>query len=509
MKSFRIVKNKTRSVCLCLWLLLIPVSAQVNKQAPRTGKSPVSGRTNKIGRIDRLIRTYAGNYLFNGSVLVAEKGKVIFKKGYGLANMEWNIPNSAGTKFRIGSVTKQFTAMLVMRLKQAGKLDLQAKITDYLPWYRKDTGDRITIHHLLTHTSGIPNYTTSGNLTEIATHRYTPREVAEKYCSGDLEFEPGTKFEYDNSGYFLLGAIIEAVTKKTYGEVLSEQIFAPLGMTSTGIDAPAGLLKNRAAGYEYGFEGFTNADYINMATATFAAGAIYSTVEDLYLWQQALDGDKLLSKENKALMLTPHLNRYAYGVYVNKFKPQGMAEEITAIGHPGGINGFSALSIRFVEDEIVVILLDNTRVGKRGNLENISSGILSILHGRAPETPQMSIRVAVIEKIKNGSGESSAAFYRSVKNTEKSAYNFEGTESFLNDLGYFLLEKGRIKDSVAILALAVEEYPASSNTFDSYAEALLKDGQKELAIKNYRRSLELDPKNANAAEQLKKLESRP
>jgi CubicO group peptidase (beta-lactamase class C family) len=464
----------------------------------------------KVSQIDRLVQTYADNYLFNGSALVAEKGKIVFKKGFGSANMELNVPNSAATKFRIGSVTKQFTAMLILRLKQAGELDLRAKITDYLPWYRKDTGSRITVHHLLTHTSGIPNYTESAAaIDDLNDHHYSFREIAEKYCGGELEFEPGTKFKYNNSGYFLLGVIIETITKKTYAQNLREQIFEPLGMKNSGIDSPSEVIASRATGYEYGFEGYENASYIDMEAATYAAGAIYSTVEDLYRWQTALFGGKLLSKENNALMFAPNLGRYGYGLYVNQYKPPGFEREITAIGHSGGINGFSALSIRFLEDDITVILLDNTRVGKRGNLENISAGILAILNDLQPGKIQKSIKVAMTEKLKDGSGEDSAALYRRFKTELKNDYNFDGAEAFLNNLGYFLLGEGRVKDSLAVLKLAVEEFPLSANTFDTYAEALMKDGQKALAVANYRRSLELNPNNTNAAEQLKKLESTP
>ncbi len=494
--------KKTFALVLCVVLFSGLISAQENKRTT----SP-----SKVEQIDDLVRSYADAKMFNGSVLVAQKGRVIFKKGYGLANMEWNIPNSADTKFRIGSVTKQFTAMLIMQLKEDGKLDLEAKITDYLPWYRKDTGNKITIHHLLTHTSGIPNYTGSADtIADINTHNYSPKEIAEKYCSGDLEFEPGTQFKYDNSGYFLLGVIVEAITKKTYATVLKEQIFDPVGMKNSGIDAPSTLIKNRAAGYEYGFEGYVNTDYINMESSTYAAGAIYSTVEDLYLWQQALFGNKLLSKENTAIILTPNLNRYGYGVYISKSKRPGSEKESTAIGHPGGINGFSALSIRFMEDDAAVVLLDNTRVGKRGNLENTGAGIHAILNGLTPEKPQQTVQVTMIEKLRSGStGDELAAFYRQLKNDQKHSNVIGGSDSFLNNLGYFLLEKGRTKDSLAVLKLAVEKYPSSSNTFDTYAEALMKDGQKELAIKNYKRSLELDPKNTNAVEHLKILESQP
>jgi CubicO group peptidase (beta-lactamase class C family) len=175
-------------------------------------------------------------------VLVADGGKVIYKKGFGMANMEWEIPNQTDTKFRIGSVTKQFTATLVLQLTEEGKIKLDGKITDYLPDYRKDTGDKVTIHHLLNHTSGIPSYTgLPGFFQNESRNPYGVKEFVKKFASGDLEFEPGSKFSYNNSGYFLLGAIIEQVTGKPYARVLQERIFDPLGMKDTGYDDDAPL----------------------------------------------------------------------------------------------------------------------------------------------------------------------------------------------------------------------------------------------------------------------------
>ena len=171
-----------------------------------------SNAQDKSSKIDQYIQQYVDNDLFNGSVLVVQNDKAVFQKSYGFANKEWNIANNADTKFRIGSITKQFTAMLIMQLKQAGKLKLQDKIATYLPWYPKENGGKITIHHLLTHSSGLPNYTESADtINDINTHDYSPEEIAKKYCIGQLRFEPGTKFEYCNTGYFLLGVIIETL----------------------------------------------------------------------------------------------------------------------------------------------------------------------------------------------------------------------------------------------------------------------------------------------------------
>ncbi|MGC4046144.1 MAG: serine hydrolase domain-containing protein [Armatimonas sp.] len=361
------IKTLRSFVCACLGLIVLVSSSH--------GSEP-----SKTEKFSQIIQSYAQKNLFNGNVLVAQKGKVIYKKSIGQADMEWGIANTADTKFRIGSVTKQFTALLIMRLKQSGKLKLEDKITTYLPWYRKDTGDQITIHQLLTHTAGIPNFTEDAKIMlDIENSGYSVKEVAQKYCSRDLEFAPGSKFKYNNSDYYLLGVIIEAVTGKTYEQVLKEEIFDPIGMKDTGIDKPSILLKKRATGYVFIEEKYYNAPFLDPESTTYAAGALYSTVGDLYLWQKALFSEKLLSKENLKIMLTPFLGKYAYGLYVNKFKPKGMNEEVTVIGHNGGIPGFSASLIRYVEDDITVILMDNTTVHKRGNLENISLDIFRCL----------------------------------------------------------------------------------------------------------------------------------
>jgi len=179
----------------------------------------------KSKQIDELLSKYNQYDQFNGSALVAENGKVILKKGYGSANMEWNIPNQPDTKFRLGSITKQFTALLIVKLAEEGKIKLDVPITTYLPDYPKENGDKITINNLLTHTSGIPNYTSAPNfLKEKAKNPYSPADFVKTFSSLPLEFKPGEKFAYSNSGYFLLGYIIEKITGKTYEQYLQEII---------------------------------------------------------------------------------------------------------------------------------------------------------------------------------------------------------------------------------------------------------------------------------------------
>ena len=263
--------------------------------------------------------TAANKYrLFNGSVLVAENGKVIYKKGLGLAQMEWNIPNTPDTRFRLGSITKQFTATLILQLVEQGKVKLDGKVSDYLPAYRKDIGEKVTVHQLLNHTSGIPSYTgLPGFFNDVSRNPYTVDDFIKKYASNDLEFEPGSKFSYNNSGYFLLGAIVEKVTGQTYEKALKERILDPLGMKNTGYDHHGTLIEKRASGYQKTPDGYVNAPYLDMSIP-YAAGSMYSTVEDLYLWDQALYTDRVLSAATKELMYKPNLEDYAYGWVVTK-----------------------------------------------------------------------------------------------------------------------------------------------------------------------------------------------
>ena len=272
-----------------------------------TGIFNVSYGQAKVDKLDKLISAYAEYGKFNGSVLVAEKGKVIYKKGFGLADMEWNIPNQPDTKHRLGSITKQFTAMVIMQLVEQGKLKLDVPISAYLPDYPKKNGDVITIHHLLTHSSGTPNMTSfPGFIKNISRNSYSPVQLVNLFADSTLQFEPGKKFAYSNSGYILLGYIIEKVTGKSYEQVLQENIFTPLKMNNTGYDHHRSVLKNRASGYEKNGRHYVNANFIDMSVP-YAAGALYSTVEDLYLWDQALYGNQLLRKENMDLLFTKHI----------------------------------------------------------------------------------------------------------------------------------------------------------------------------------------------------------
>ena len=261
-----------------------------------TGPARAREAADARDRIDALLARYQELGLFDGSALVADAGQVVLRKGYGLANIEWAIANTPDTKFRLGSLTKQFTATLVMQLVERGQINLSAPITRYLPDYSTKTGARITIHQLLNHTSGIVGYTELPAFGETARNPYTPAKFAETFFAKlDLLFEPGAKYSYNNSAYFLLGVILEKVTGQPYDRLLRERIFTPLEMRDSGQDSTRPLLARRASGYDKRFDGtFVNTGYLDM-TQPYAAGSLYSTVDDLYrlgsgaLWREGVE----------------------------------------------------------------------------------------------------------------------------------------------------------------------------------------------------------------------------
>ncbi len=459
----------------------------------------------KVEKIEQLVQSYHDLRRFSGTVLVAEAGEVIYKKGFGMANLEWGIPNRPDTKFRLGSITKQFTAVLLLQLAAENKIDLEGRLSDHLPYYRKDTGEKVTVHHLLTHTSGIPSYTGLPDfMEEISRDSYEVDDFVRTYCSGDLEFEPGSKFVYNNSGYFLLGAILEETTGKTYAELLQERIFEPLGMKDSGYDRHDTIISRRATGYNTDFDGYTNSPYLDMSLP-YAAGSLYSTVEDLFIWDQALYTNRLLNDELKQLYFKPHVAamgaHYAYGWVVTEKKFPKSDVKLTSIAHGGGINGFNTLIERLVDDRHLIVLLNNA---PGASLAAMSDAVTRILYGLPHRLPIPSIADAIYPALRETGVEAALERYRKLKEEHPREYVFQPRE--LNRLGYHLLNKKKsVGDAIAVFKFNVDLYPRYANGFDSLAEAFMVKGDKTAAIKNYAKSLELDPKNANAPAKLNEL----
>jgi len=354
---------------------------------------------------------------------------------------------------------------------------------------------------LLIHTSGIPSYTNQPDFFEkVSKQYYAPDDFIKQYCSGDLEFEPGTKFNYNNSGYFILGAIIEHVTGKTYDEVLTEKIIEPLGLKDTGYDHSETIINKRAAGYEKVGSGYRNASYLDMALP-YAAGSLYSTVEDLYKWDLALRNDKILSKKYMDDMFIGRVDarnsNYAFGWFIDTIAIDD--QNYLVYTHGGGINGFNTINYIIPQKQQVVILFSNAGGAP---LNGITNSIINILNGKEYKMPAKPIVDLLNQKI-NETGISDAINEFNKLKSNKEAYSYSERE--LNSLGYDYLRANKIDEAIGIFKLNMQEFPQSSNVYDSYAEALMVKGENNEAINYYKKSLALNPENLNAVEQLKKL----
>ncbi|REE84466.1 CubicO group peptidase (beta-lactamase class C family) [Lutibacter oceani] len=470
-------------------------NGQTNSNAENSTKS--IDKT-KIDKIDEIIRLYSENAGFNGSVLVAHNGKVIYKNGFGLANMEWNIPNEVNTKFRIASVTKPFTAMLVMQLVAKNKLDLQKPITTYLKDYPKENGSKITIHHLLTHSSGLKR--------DVETEQkqfHNPKQLVEMLDNKPLIHKPGEKFEYSNAGYILLGYILETVTKKSYKDLLEENIFKPLNMNNSGFYRHRLLLENRSSGYRNNFIDYQNSNYRDFSNA-YSAGAIYSTVEDMFLFDQAMYSENLLPKKYMDLILTKYIQadfggHYGYGLELAK-KPIGNSSDmIETIGHSGTLPGYCAVYTRIPSSHSAIIFLSNTG---RAYLNTMTTAITGILYDKPYDKPKKSIAKVFIDTIDKKGIDSGIQFFNKFKNND----DYYVKEKEMNIVSYKLLQSDRVQEAREVLKLAIGVFPNAFNLYDSYGEVLLVLGEKEKAIENYRKSVELNPKNKNGIRILKELE---
>lgn len=300
---------------------------------------------------------FTGNKpLFSGSVLIARQGEVLLEKGYNFADWELRVPNSSLTKFRISSLTKPFTATLIMMMHERGLIDLEASICSFLEDCPTSWQD-ITVHQLLTHTSGIPEYTRLPGTLENSREPHNVPGLLDFFNGEGLEFKPGMDFQYSNSNYIVLGAIIEQVSGNTYERFLNGVVLTPLEMGDTGLDRHDQILKQRASGYQIQGRTLVNAPYLDMSNA-FAAAGMYSTVEDLYKWDQALYSDKLLSQENLEVMFSPELGNeissdYGYGWRIGDSHGQ------RKIWHEGKINGFHSYLSRYPDDQATIIILSN------------------------------------------------------------------------------------------------------------------------------------------------------
>jgi CubicO group peptidase (beta-lactamase class C family) len=303
-------------------------------------------------RLEQIVQSYVADNHFMGTVLVAKGDQVLLNKGYGSANLEWNIPNTPSTKFRLGSVTKQFTAACILLLEERGKLKIEDPVKKYMA-DAPPAWDKVTIYNVLTHTAGIPNFTGFPDYVKTQALASPAEKTVARFRDKPLDFEPGSKFSYSNSGYVLLGFLIEKISGQSYAKFLQENIFTPLQMKDSGYDSNADVIARRAAGYSLGGgNSLVNAGFVNM-TIPGGAGGLYSTTEDLLKWEQGMFGGKLLSAGSIQKMTTPFKDDYAFGLLVRT--EHGRKQ----VWHNGGIEGFNTSMAYYPGSKIVVAVLAN------------------------------------------------------------------------------------------------------------------------------------------------------
>jgi CubicO group peptidase (beta-lactamase class C family) len=324
-----------------------------------------------LARMEQVIQSFVADKQFMGAVLVARGNDILLDKGYGFANLEWNIPDSPKTKFRLGSITKQFTAASILLLEERGKLSVNDSVKKYMP-DAPAAWDKITIFNLLTHTSGIPSFTSFPDYAKLEPFQATPAELVARFRDKPLDFQPGEQWSYSNSGYVLLGYLIEKISGESYAHFVQDNIFKPLGMVDSGYDSNSAVIQNRASGYTMGQNGIVNAGYIDM-TIPLSAGALYSTTEDLLRWEQGLFGRKLISPASLKKMTTPFKNDYGFGLGIRAVNGQEQ------IDHGGGIEGFNTKLAYYPAEKLTVVVLANLNGAAP---EEIAADLHTIAEGR-------------------------------------------------------------------------------------------------------------------------------
>lgn len=457
---------------------------------------PQSIDENKISKIEEVINKAVELDLFSGCVLIAKGDSILFSGAYGEANKDFHIKNTIETKFNIASGTKPFTSMSIMLLVQKGILSINDPVKKYLPDF--PFGDKITLFHCLTHTSGLGHYTDE-YYEKMHRVRGFDEFLRQFVYKEKLLFDPGTQFSYSNSGVVVLGAVIEKVSGMKYADFLNESIFTPLGMKNTCSKMPEEIIENRASGYVPKLSGGYLETSLEVCPPTSATG-LRTTVGDLYKFIRAVVKNKLLKEEYKKIMLTPYLNDdlgpYALlwdvldrGIFVKS--------KNKVFGHRGGQPGFRTLYYNYMDDDITIIVMQNYETNYY-----IYRPIESIVFGKEYELPKITADMFIYKMLKE---KGSDVIIENIEEIlEKNNYRIL-SPNIINNAGYQLIEEEDLGMAINFFRLNVKLFPEDANAYDSLGETYMNAGNKDLAIENYTKSVELDPSNTNAIEKIKSL----
>lgn len=453
-------------------------------------------------RLSEIMKTYHSYNMFDGAVLVAKEGKIIYEDAFGLANREWNIPNRTNTKFMIGSISKPFTALLVLMQVQKGLLGLDKTVEEYLPEFKNKPAAKVTIGQLLSHTSGIANYDIIKDFfPKISRQYYTREDYVKVFIDSALSFQPGRHYSYSSWGYFLLGFVMERVTNKSYAQLMSDDIFKKIGMNNSGSYYHTQIVPNRATGYDYSFGGYTSSDFRDQSN-TMGTGDIYSTVEDLFKFHLALSNYTLLNKDLTDKMFTPGIDAAKYGFgWFNKQFMYTPADSVASNFHLGMTEGFISFIRRIPSTNSMVVILCNS---SPTDFFGITNNLFKVLYNmpvdlKEPVHKKMDTYIQQIGAVK------ALDMYKKMK-ADTANYYIDWIS--MNFIAQQLLNLKRYEDAKVISENNVTEFPDKDLVMVTMGNIYLANGRKEEAIKFYRKALQITPIYEEAINRLKELEGK-
>ncbi|MEJ2053604.1 MAG: serine hydrolase [Calditrichaceae bacterium] len=443
-------------------------------------------------KIDDLVQMYMDKNLFSGVVLYAEKGEIQYNKAFGYADHEHNIKNTINTKFNIGSLNKDFTTVIILQLCADDSLSLDKPIGNYMDGLSKDVLNTVTIRQIIRHEAGFSDYGFNTEYQNNPKKFDTVDKLMELVRQENMLFKPGTNHYYSNSGFIVLGKIIENVTHQSFGEVLKERIFSPLNMNDT-LYNNFDEIKNRATGYIISATGKLR-DASEFEGPASPAGGCYSTTGDLFKFYNSLKNTNLLLNDT-----------YKQKMYTNVNEKIRMpwskisSDESFFTAKAGGLEGFNSIVIEWLAREEVTIVLANY---DEPIAEDVGMGVFSIMKDLEPDKPVIPAGQYVYKLLQEKGYEYLSAHYDSLMDINNYQYD---DQWLLNQVGYDLLHEDKSEQAIQIFKLNVQRFPDEANPYDSLGEAYMNNGQNEKAIENFKKSLKIDPEKKHSKEMLSKL----
>ncbi len=447
----------------------------------------------------QLMKTYHDYNMFDGAVLVAEQGKIIYQGAFGMANHEWNIPNQVDTKFMIGSVSKPLTAMLVLTYVQKGLINLDKTLGDYLPEFRNRPAGIVTIRQLLSHTSGMPNYDIMKDFFPVMSRRsFTREEYIKIYRDSALAFTPGSRYYYSSWGYFTLGYLVEKISGKSYAQAMKEEIFDRIGMTHSGSYLHTQVVPQRATGYDYVLGTYQSADFRDQSN-TMGTGDIYSTVGDLFKFHLAINDNRLISKELTSEMLQPGIApaNYGFGWFNKTFKYTDRDSVFTNF-HLGMTEGFVSFFRRIPSTNSMVLILCNS---SPTDFFGIANNLAKILYHQP-----VAIKQPIHKKMETLIAEKGVvAAVKEYQVLKADTGHYYADRISLCFLAEQLLTMKRVEDARLMAENNIAEFPSFDMANCILGNVYLQLGKKEDAALYYRKTLKISPFYEEARSRLKEM----